>query len=44
VEIVIIGTVRVLGALPVLRWAFVGAIIAILVDTSDIFLMNRLLP
>ena len=39
-EIVIIGTVRVLGALPVLRWAFVGAIIAILVDTSDIFLMN----
>ena len=39
-EIVIIGTIRVLGALPVLRWAFVGAIIAILVDTSDIFLMN----
>ena len=36
----IIGTVRVLGALPVLRWAFVGAIIAILVDASDIFLMN----
>jgi len=26
VEIVIIGTVRVLGALPVLRWAFVGAL------------------
>jgi hypothetical protein len=42
VETVIIGAVRVLGALPVLRWAFVGAIIAILVDTSDIFLMNLL--
>jgi hypothetical protein len=25
VEIVIIGAVRVLGSLPVLRWAFVGA-------------------
>ena len=41
-QIVIIGAVRVLGSLPVLRWAFVGAIIAILVDTSDIFLMNLL--
>ena len=39
-EILIIGTIRVLGSLPVLRWAFVGAIIAILVDASDIFLMN----
>jgi len=39
-EILIIGTIRILGALPVLRWAFVGAIIAILVDASDVFLMN----
>jgi hypothetical protein len=34
----VIGLVRVAGSLPVLRWAFVGAIIAILVDLSDLFL------
>ena len=39
-EILIIGTIRILGSLPVLRWAFVGAIIAILVDASDVLLMN----
>lgn len=39
-EMVIIGAVRVLGSLPVLRWAFVGAIIAILTDLSDLFLWN----
>lgn len=41
-EMVIIGAVRVLGSLPVLRWPFAGAIIAILVDLSDLFLMNLL--
>jgi len=33
-EIVIIGAVRVLGSLPVLRWAFVGAIIALVVGNA----------
>ena len=41
-EQLIIGIVRVAGALPVLRWAFAGALIAILVDFSDLFLMNLL--
>lgn len=39
-EMWIIAAVRVLGALPVLRWAFAGAIIALLVDQSDLFMMN----
>ncbi len=42
VEELIIAIVRVLGSLPVLRWAFVGGIIAVLVDLSDLFLMNLL--
>ena len=37
-EIVVIGAIRVLGSLPVLRWAFVGALIAIAVDLSDLVL------
>ena len=41
-EMVVIGAVRILGALPVLRWAFAGAVIAILVDLSDLFMMNLL--
>jgi len=40
VEIIIIGGIRVIGSLPVLRWAFVGALIAIAVDFSDLFLKN----
>lgn len=39
-ETVIIGTTRLLGALPVLRWAFVGGLIAIAVDLSDLFQRN----
>jgi hypothetical protein len=39
-EMVVIGAVRVIGSLPVLRWAFAGAVIAILVDFSDLFLWN----
>ena len=39
-EMWIIAAVRVLGSLPVLRWPFYGAVIAILVDQSDLFLMN----
>ena len=39
---VVIGAIRVAGSLPVLWWPFVGALIAILVDFSDLFLMNLL--
>jgi len=38
----IIALVRVAGSLAVLRWPFYGAIAAILVDLSDLFLMNLL--
>lgn len=39
-EELIIAVVRVLGSLPVLIWPFPGAIIAMLTDQSDLFLMN----
>ena len=39
-EMLIIAAVRIAGSLPVLRWPFWGAIVAILVDQSDLFLMN----
>jgi hypothetical protein len=39
-EALIILVVRVLGSLPVLRWALAGAVIAILVDLSDLFLRD----
>jgi hypothetical protein len=41
-EMWIIAFVRIAGALPVLRWPFYGAVVAILVDQSDLFLMNLL--
>src|SRR3972149_5090215 len=39
-EMLIIAAVRLSGSLPVLRWAFIGALIALLTDLSDLFLMN----
>lgn len=39
-EMFIIAVVRVLGSLPVLRWPLAGAIIAMLVDLSDLFMMD----
>jgi hypothetical protein len=39
-EMWIIAVVRLLGALPVLRWPFFGGIFAIAVDQSDLFIMN----
>jgi hypothetical protein len=39
-EMWLIAGVRVAGALPVLRWPLAGAIIAILVDLSDLFIRN----
>lgn len=41
-EALIIGLARFGGSLPVLRWAFVGALIAIAVDFSDLFMKNLL--
>ena len=41
-EELIIAVSRIAGSLPVLRWAFAGAILAILVDFSDLFMMNLL--
>ena len=37
-----IAIVRVAGALPVLRWAFAGGLIAVFTDLSDLFLRNLL--
>ena len=36
-EQIIIGLIRIAGSLPVLRWAFAGALIAVAVDFSDLF-------
>ena len=38
-EQLIIGLIRIAGSLPVLRWAFAGALIAIVVDFSDLYFM-----
>jgi len=41
-EELVIAAVRVAGSLVVLRYAFVGGIVAVLTDFSDLFLMNLL--
>lgn len=41
-EEIIIAVARVAGSLPVLRWPFVGGILAVLVDLSDLFMRNLL--
>ena len=41
-EELIISAARIAGALLVLRWAFAGAVAAILIDFSDLFMMNLL--
>ncbi|MDA1278836.1 MAG: hypothetical protein O3B95_02170 [Chloroflexi bacterium] len=41
-EQLVIGLIRIAGSLPVLRWAFAGALIAIVVDFSDLFWMGVL--
>ena len=40
-ELVILGA-RILGSLPVMRWAFGGALFAILIDFSDLFMILNL--
>jgi hypothetical protein len=42
VEMLLIAAARLAGSLPVLRWPFYGAVLAILVDLSDLFMMNLL--
>ena len=39
-EVLVIGAVRVLGSLPVLRWPLAGGLLAILVDLSDLLLLD----
>jgi hypothetical protein len=41
-EVVVIATIRIAGSLPVLRWPFLGGLLAILVDLSDLLLMDAL--
>ncbi len=42
IEVLVIAAVRIAGSLPVLRWPLAGGILAILVDLSDLLLMNVL--
>jgi hypothetical protein len=41
-EVIVIGAVRVMGSLPVLRWPLAGGILAVLVDLSDLLLRDTL--
>jgi len=41
-EVLVIGAIRVVGSLPVLRWPLAGGIVAILVDLSDLLLRDTL--
>lgn len=41
-EMLVIAAVRLLGALPVLRWPFYGGLAALVIDQSDLLLMNLL--
>jgi hypothetical protein len=40
--VIVVGSIRVLSALPVLRWPFWGALFAIFVDLSDLALFSYL--
>ena len=41
-EVLVVVVVRVAGSLPVLRWSFAGALLAIAIDLSDLFLRDYL--
>jgi hypothetical protein len=41
-QMLVIALVRIFGSLPVLRWPLAGSVLAVLVDLSDLFLMNAL--
>ena len=40
----LVGAVRIAGALPVLRWRLAGALVAMAVDLSDLFLLGLIYP
>ncbi|MDH4142711.1 MAG: hypothetical protein OEV61_08865 [Chloroflexota bacterium] len=41
-EVVVIAAIRIAGSLPVLRWPFLGGLLAIVVDLSDLLLIEVL--
>jgi hypothetical protein len=41
-EVLVIGAIRILGSLPVLRWPFAGGLLAVLIDLSDLLLRDTL--
>jgi hypothetical protein len=41
-EVLVIGAIRVLGSLPVLRWPFAGGVLAVLIDLADLLLRDTL--
>ena len=41
-EVIVIAAIRIAGSLPVLRWALLGGLLAILIDLSDLLLMGVL--
>ena len=41
-EVIVIAAVRIAGSIPVLRWPFLGGLLAILVDLSDLLLRDLL--
>ena len=41
-EMVIIAAFRIAGSLPVLRWAFIGALVAMLTDLGDLFVREAI--
>ena len=41
-EVLVIGAIRILGSLPVLRWPLAGGILAVVVDLSDLLLRDVL--
>ena len=41
-EVLVIGAIRILGSLPVLRWPLAGGVLAVVVDLSDLLLRDVL--
>ena len=41
-EALVIALIRIAGSLPVLRWAFVGGLIAVFTDLSDLFIRQAI--
>lgn len=41
-EVLVIGAIRIVGSLPVLRWPLAGGLLAVLIDLSDLLLQDVL--